>query len=83
MEVIFKILLLSAAVAVVFCDENNETYLNIPASEQVFDDRSALADKGNLQSTQYQDFIRNLYRFDKENLDKYDNLFQNAPATDP
>lgn len=61
-------------------DEKSETFLNIPTDQQVFDDRSALADSSNLQSSQYQDFIRNLYRFDKENLDKYDTLFQNAPA---
>lgn len=80
---LFQILLVAAAVAVVFCADDNDTFLNIPASEQVFDDRSALADTSNLQSSQYQDFIRNLYRFDKENLEKYDNLFQSAPTTDP
>ncbi len=80
----FQILLVAAAVSVVFCDdEKNDTFLNIPTAEQVFDDRSAPSDTNNLQSTQYQDFIRNLYRFDKENLQKYDTLFQKTPTTDP
>lgn len=76
----FQILLVAAAMLVVNCEDTNDTFLNIPG-EQIFTDRSAPADTSNLQSTQYQDFIRNLYRFDKENLQKYDNLFQNAPPT--
>ncbi|KAJ6642357.1 hypothetical protein Bhyg_07305 [Pseudolycoriella hygida] len=81
MDVIFKILFLAAAVVLVFGDDTtNDTFINIPA-DPVFNDHSALSDKSNLQSAQYQDFIRNLYRFDKENLEKYDNLFQKAPES--
>lgn len=78
----FQILLVAAAITVVYCDDANESFINLPG-EQVYTDRSAPADTSNLQSSQYQDFIRNLYRFDKENLQKYDDLFQNAPATAP
>lgn len=46
----------------------------------VYNDRSALKDKSNLKSKQYQDFIHTLYRNDKDNLEKVDNLFVN---TDP
>lgn len=80
MFLFFQIFLLTVAVAFVYGD--GETgFINLP-SEQVFTDRSALADQSNLQSSQYQDFIRNLYKFDKENLQKYDNLF-NAPTAAP
>lgn len=63
---------------------SEDAYLNIPG-EPTFTDRSALTDKRNLQSRQYHDFIHNLYRFDKENLQKVDNLFeiQNTPTAAP
>lgn len=54
---------------------SDDAYLNIPG-EPTFNDRSALADKRNLQSRQYHDFIHNLYRFDKDNLQKVDDLFE-------
>lgn len=63
---------------------SEDAYLNIPG-EPTFVDRSALTDKRNLQSRQYHDFIHNLYRFDKENLQKVDNLFEihNTPTAVP
>lgn len=53
---------------------SNVGFLNVP-TPQSFNDRSALTDKANLQSQQYQDFIHTLYRFDKDNLKRVDNLF--------
>lgn len=47
---------------------------------QTFNDESALKVKSNLKSPQYQDFIHQLYRHDKDNLKRVDNLF--AKATD-
>lgn len=43
----------------------------------VFNDQSALNVQSNLQSQAYQDFIHQLYRFDKDSLKRVDNLFQN------
>lgn len=48
--------------------------LNVP-EPTTFNDKSALSVKSNLQSQQYQDFIHTLYRFDKDNLKRVDNLF--------
>lgn len=53
--------------------------LNVP-DPQSFNDPSALEVKSNLQSQQYQNFIHTLYRHDKDNLKRVDNLF--AKATD-
>lgn len=76
----FQVVLITVVIALVYGDDNQEGFLNIPG-EQVFTDRAAPVDQSNLQSPQYQDFIRNLYRNDKENLQKYDTLFEgNAPA---
>ncbi|KAG4076903.1 hypothetical protein HA402_015890 [Bradysia odoriphaga] len=84
MDVIFKVLLVTITIALVNGYRSEDAYLNIPA-EPTFNDRSALTDKRNLQSRQYHDFIHNLYRFDKENLQKVDNLFelQNRPTATP
>lgn len=49
--------------------------LNVPDPTS-FDDRSALNVKSNLKSQQYQDFIHQLYRFDKDNLKRVDSLFE-------
>lgn len=55
--------------------------LNVP--EQIaFNDQSALSVKSNLQSQQYQDFIHTLYRFDKDNLKRVDNLFAHPEQVD-
>lgn len=51
--------------------------LNVP-EPQSFNDPSALKVKQNLQSQKYQDFIHQLYRFDKDSLKRVDNLFANA-----
>lgn len=77
-----QILLLTVGIAFVYSDDAETGYINLPG-EQVFTDRSALADQNNLKSSQYQDFIRNLYRFDKENLQKYDSLFNAQAAAAP
>lgn len=49
--------------------------INIPEFPNSFEDRSALENKSNLQSQRYQDFIHTLYRYDKDNLKRVDNLF--------
>lgn len=54
-------------------------YVSIP--EQYFNDPSALNVKSNLQSKQYHDFIHTLYRYDKANLQKVDQLFENAATS--
>jgi len=84
MDVIFKIFLMTATITLVHSYRSEDAYLNIPG-EQTFNDRSALTDKRNLQSRQYHDFIHNLYRFDKDNLQKVDNLFesQSIPTAVP
>ncbi|XP_055316165.1 uncharacterized protein LOC129575946 isoform X2 [Sitodiplosis mosellana] len=51
--------------------------LNVP-EPQSFNDQSALTNKQNLQSQKYQDFIHQLYRFDKDSLKRVDSLFANA-----
>lgn len=81
---IFQIILITATVALVNGHRSDDSYINI-SGEPTFTDRSALADKKNLQSRQYHDFIHNLYRFDKDNLRKVDNLFeiQNSPTAAP
>lgn len=56
-------------------------FLNVP-TPSVFNDQSALNVKSNLQSQQYQDFIHQLYRFDKDNLKRVDNLFANPEQVD-
>lgn len=55
----------------------SSSYINIPDSNE-YHDQSALAVKSNLESKQYQDFIHTLYRLDKDNLKRVDNLFANA-----
>lgn len=52
-------------------------FVNVP-EPQSFNDQSALTNKQNLQSQKYQDFIHQLYRFDKDNLKRVDSLFANA-----
>lgn len=52
----------------------DDAYLNIPDEKMVFNDRSALADPANLQSKVYSEFIHKLYRFDSDNLQKFDHL---------
>lgn len=52
--------------------------INIPEFPNSFEDRSALENKSNLQSQRYQDFIHTLYRYDKDNLKRVDNLFVNV-----
>lgn len=54
-------------------------YVSIP--EQYFNDPSALNVKSNLQSKQYHDFIHTLYRYDKANLQKVDQLFESAASS--
>lgn len=49
--------------------------IKIPEFPNSFEDRSALENKSNLQSQRYQDFIHMLYRYDKDNLKRVDNLF--------
>lgn len=49
--------------------------IKIPEFPNSFEDRSALENKSNLQSQRYQDFIHTLYRYDKDNLKRVDNLF--------
>lgn len=80
----FQIFFVATTIMLVNGYRSEDAYLNIPGV-QTFTDRSALSDKRNLQSRQYHDFIHNLYRFDKENLQKVDNLFeiQNAPTAAP
>jgi len=79
MDVIFKILLLTTAVTFIYGYRSEDAYLNVP-DQEIFTDRSALTDKKNLQSRQYQDFLHNLYRFDKENLQKVDHLFESQTS---
>jgi len=57
-------------------DTSNSDYISIPEVTS-YNDQSALNIKSNLQSTQYQDFIHQLYRFDNDNLKRVDNLFTN------
>ncbi|XP_031633248.1 uncharacterized protein LOC116347017 isoform X2 [Contarinia nasturtii] len=50
-----------------------------PLPEQTaFNDKTAPYAQSNLASRLYQDFIHQLYRFDKDNLKRVDNLFQQA-----
>lgn len=58
-------------------DDQSSQILNIPV-ENYFNDRSALNDDSTLASKQYQDFIHTLYRKDKDNLMRADNLFSNV-----
>lgn len=46
--------------------------------QTAFNDSKAPYEKNNLASQQYQDFIHQLYRFDKDNLKRVDNLFVKA-----
>lgn len=55
--------------------------LNVP-QPAVFTDQSALLRKSNLQSKQYQDFIRTLYHQDKDNLARVDALFAHPDKVD-
>lgn len=50
----------------------------VPQTEVSFQDQSALKQEDNLKSKDYQDFIHQLYRFDKDNLKKVDGLFSAA-----
>lgn len=52
--------------------------LGVPEAEVAFQDQSALKQEDNLKSKVYQDFIHQLYRFDKDNLNKADGLFSSA-----
>lgn len=54
------------------------TNLDIDIADQdiEFTDQSALADTKNLQSEQYNAFIHELYRFDADNLQKFDSLYE-------
>lgn len=86
----FQFILLATTVVLVNGYRSEDAYITIPTGP-TFNDRSALADKKNLQSIQYHDFIHNLYRFDKDNLQKVDKLFdiqnsasiQNSPSVEP
>lgn len=60
---------------------NSPALLNVP-DPAAFNDQSALSVKSNLQSQQYQDFIHTLYRFDKDNLKRVDNLFAHPDQVD-
>lgn len=55
--------------------------LNVPAPT-TFNDQSALNVKSNLQSKQYQDFIRTLYHHDAGNLARVDDLFAHPEKVD-
>lgn len=55
--------------------------LNVPAPT-AFNDQSALNVKSNLQSKQYQDFIRTLYHRDAGNLARVDDLFAHPEKVD-
>lgn len=53
-------------------------YVSVP--DIFFDDPSALDVRSNLQSKQYHDFINTLYRYDSDNLQKVNRLFDSASA---
>lgn len=59
----------------------NAGLLNVP-EPTAFNDQSALNVKSNLQSKQYQDFIRTLYHLDKDNLARADDLFAHPEKVD-
>lgn len=60
--------------------KSDDSYLNIPDQFIVFNDESALTKKENLQSKQYNDFIHTLYKFDADNLQKFDALHDASEA---
>lgn len=52
------------------------TQLNLADHEIEFNDRSAPFQKDVLQSEKYNAFIHQLYRFDSDNLQKFDDLYK-------
>lgn len=56
---------------------SKDVYSQTVPEPTVFNDQSALSVKSNLQSQAYQDYIHQLYRFDKDSLKRVDNLFEN------
>lgn len=54
----------------------------VPGDHVVYQDQSALTQEQNLKSKEYQDFIHQLYRLDKDNLRRADDLFVAAGASD-
>lgn len=68
-------------VAVASAQRNDDFYLNIPDEYIVFNDESALTKRENLESQQYNDFIHTLYKFDADNLRKFENLHQSGSAS--
>jgi len=83
MDMIFKIFLVTTAITIAYGrpqSSSEDGFINIPA-DQVYTDPTSPVDKSNLQSSEYQDFIRQLYRFDDANLQKFEN--QKTPTTAP
>lgn len=74
--------MLIAAISSQINAQQNSNLLNVE-QPQSFNDQSALNVKSNLQSRQYQDFIHTLYRYDKDNLKRVDNLFANPDQVGP
>lgn len=52
--------------------------IDIADQDIEFTDQSALADTKNLQSERYNAFIHELYRFDADNLQKFDSLYEQS-----
>lgn len=70
----------SSAAAATAQQRNDDFYLNIPDEYIVFNDESALTKRENLESQQYNDFIHTLYKFDADNLQKFENLHHSGSA---
>lgn len=68
------LLLVLAAASVRAVHKSDDSYLNIPDEYIEFNDQSALKNKENLESKQYNDFIHTLYKFDADNLEKFEKL---------
>lgn len=64
-------------------DNTDQSYIQfgVPETQVVFQDQSALKQESSLKSKEYQDFIHQLYRLDKVNLKKADDLFSAAGAS--
>lgn len=75
------VLILTATITIAASSpKSDDSYLNIPDQFIVFNDESALTKKENLQSKQYNDFIHTLYKFDADNLQKFDALHDASEA---
>lgn len=64
-------LLIVSSIAAQSPNKSDDAYLNIPEDIE-FNDQTAPQSKDTVESQQYSDFIHKLYRFDADNLQKFD-----------